>query len=462
MKHVVIVGGGISGLAIAFRLQQLCPDDAISVFEEKQRPGGTVWTEREDDFQIEIGPNGFLDNKSSTLNLCRDLGLDSRLVPASEESGRNRYLLWNGKLEPLPRGLITFVTSPLLSWRGKLRILAERFVHKSESTVDESIDAFVRRRAGREAAELLADALVTGIYAGDPKVLSLGASFPRLAAMEKEFGSVLRGMAKSQRGNSQVEKTRGPRIWSFPEGLRLLIETLRERLKYSPKCGAKVLRLARPPDRFPTWLIQGEGQDSWQADAVVLACPAYEQAAILSEIDSELAKRIDSIAYNRLAVVALGYRKTDVPDALNGFGFIAPQRTQRDILGVQWCSSIFPRRAPAGMVLLRAMCGGWNRPEILDWDDHRLFQAVRNELRLTMSIVSEPVYQRIIRWDRAIPQYLLGHLESIAWIEERAGRLPGLFLAGNAYHGVSLNDCTEQAEKLAPRICSYLSKTNDD
>jgi oxygen-dependent protoporphyrinogen oxidase len=462
MKHVVIVGGGISGLTIAYRLQQLCPSDAIAIFEEKPRLGGTVWTERQDEFQVEIGPNGFLDNNPSTLNLCRDLGLESRLVSASEESARNRYLFLNGKLLRLPHGLMTFLTSPLLSWRGKLRLLAERFVRRSGSEVDESIDAFVRRRAGQEAAEILADALVTGIHAGDPKVLSLPASFPRLASLEREFGSVLRGIAKSRQSKSKSNKSKGPRMWSFPEGLRVLIETLRDRLKHPPKCGAKVLSLERPPDRLPTWLIRDEGKETWQADAVVLACPAYEQAAILSNVDPELAKRIDSIVYNRLAVVALGYRNTDIPTELNGFGFIAPQRTRRDILGVQWCSSIFPMRAAAGMVLLRAMCGGWNRPEIVDWDDGRVMQAVHNELQLSMGILSAPVYQKIIRWDRAIPQYRQGHLESVAWIEDRAGRLPGLFLAGNAYHGVSLNDCTEQAEKLATRICSYLGKIQED
>jgi oxygen-dependent protoporphyrinogen oxidase len=462
MKHVVIVGGGISGLTIAYRLQQLCSSATISVFEANNRTGGTVWTERQDDFQVEIGPNGFLDNKASTINLCRDLGLENQLVPASEESSRNRYLFLNGKLQPLPHSLITFVTSPLLSWRGKMRILAERFVRRSGPEVDESIDDFVRRRAGREAADILADALVTGIYAGDPKILSLPASFPRLAAMERDFGSVFRGMVKSRQTHPKNEKSRGPRMWSFPGGLRILIETLRDRLKYPPKCGAKIVCLASTPEPLSHWLVRDEGKDTCQADAVVLACPAFEQAAILSEIDPELARRIDSIAYNRLAVVALGYRKADAPNADNGFGFIAPQRTRRDILGVQWCSSIFPKRAPAEMVLLRSMCGGWNRPEIVDWDDRQILQAVRNELRLTMGILAEPVYQRIIRWDRAIPQYRLGHLESVAWIDERAGKLPGLFLAGNAFYGVSLNDCTEQAENVAARVSSYLLKIDKD
>jgi oxygen-dependent protoporphyrinogen oxidase len=479
MKQVVIVGAGISGLATAYRLQEICPTVAITVLEQSHRPGGTVWTERQDGFQVEIGPNGFLDNKPFTLRLCRDLELGGRLIPASEASGQNRYLLWNEKLELLPRSLRTFLTTPLLSWRGKLRLLGERWIRPQPSPVpqgtplgeeggvrgDESIDAFVRRRGGAEAAEVFADALVTGIYAGDPRLLSLPACFPRLAVFERECGSVIRGFIREARrrrkdaaGNQ--EKSAAPRMWTFSEGLRLLIETLRDRLSPPPTFGVKVGRLERRLDASSvSWTVQGEGQDRWAADTVILACPAYQQAGILGQLDAELAERIESIVYNRLAVVALGYRRADVPGDLDGFGFIASQRLKRDILGVQWCSSIFPQRAPAGMVLLRAMCGGWNRPDMVGWDDDRLIQAVRAELQRTMRIAAEPVFHSIVRWDQAIPQYHVGHLDLVAGIEEKVSRHPGLFLTGNAYHGVSLNDCTEQAEKVAGRVASFLNSS---
>jgi oxygen-dependent protoporphyrinogen oxidase len=463
MKRVVIVGAGISGLSIAYRLQESCPAIAITVLEKNSRPGGTVWTERQDDFQVEVGPNGFLDNKPSTLNMCRALGLENRLIPASEAAGQNRYLWWNGKLEPLPRSLRSFLTTPLLSWRGKLRLLAERFVRRSSTDVDESIEAFVRRRAGAESAEVLADALVTGIYAGDPKMLSLRACFPRLAKMEEEYGSVLLGMARaSSRQNSSFGKSRTPsgRMWSFPEGLRLLIETLKDKLHSRLVCDTRVDGLRLSCEGQPGWTVFGNSQ--WAADAVILACPAFEQAALLSALDAELAKRIETIAYNHVTVVALGFRQANIPRPVDGFGFIAPQRTRRDILGVQWCSSIFPQRAPPGMVLLRAMCGGWHRPDIANWDDERFMQAVRAELRLSMGIEAAPILQRIVRWERAIPQYRIGHLENVSWIEERSRRHPGLFLAGNAYHGVSLNDCTEQAEKVSAKVASFLAPTKKE
>lgn len=459
--RVVIVGAGISGLTLAYRLGQRLPFAEITVLEQRDRPGGTMWTERREGFQIEAGPNGFLDNKPSTLALCHDLGLGNRLLPASEAAERNRYLFLDGRLRRLPSTLRSFLFSDLLSWRGKWSILGEHFRPPRAEQTDESIDAFVRRRAGSEAALVLADALVTGIHAGDPTLLSVRAAFPRLAALEMEHGSVLKGLAATARRRRAEAAARGEpyrrgsKMWSFREGLRVAIETLCERLPSKPLLGVAVGRIQRAAGtdtQETAWTIYGEGQDRWLADAVVLACPAPQQAAIVADLDEELARTIEAIPYNQLAVVAIGYRASQVPMALDGFGFIVPQRTKRDLLGVQWCSSIFPERAPPGILLLRAMCGGWNRPEVVDWDDARLLQAVRTELRLAMGIGTEPIFHHIIRWERAIPQYHLGHLERVAWIEERVARYPGLFVGGNAYHGVALNDCTEQADVLAEQI----------
>jgi oxygen-dependent protoporphyrinogen oxidase len=236
----------------------------------------------------------------------------------------------------------------------------------------------------------------------------------------------------------------------------LLVEALRDRLARPPVTGLTVRRIEKLPETR-TGVVHGQGQERWDADAVLLSCPAYEQAALLADLDPEPADRIGGIAYNRIAVVALGYRQGDVPTALDGFGYIAPQRTRRDLLGVQWCSSIFPERAPDGQVLLRALCGGWHRAEVVGWDDDRLLSAVRAELRLALGITAPPCFHHIVRWDRAIPQYLLGHLERVAWIEKRCVHHAGLFLGGNAYHGVALNDCTEQGGILAERVRAFLA-----
>jgi oxygen-dependent protoporphyrinogen oxidase len=463
MSKVVIVGGGISGLAVAYRLREAMPAVEVTVLEQSDRPGGTVWTEREGGFQVEAGPNGFLDTKPATLELCRAVGLGDRVIPASEAAGKNRYLFLGDKLRPLPGGLLSFLGTDLLSWRGKLSLILERFRRRPAHDRDESIAAFARRRAGKEAAEVLADALVTGIYAGDPALLSVRATFPRLAALEREHGSVLKGMARAARQRRAEARARGQayqrpgRMWSFREGLRLLIEALHERLAGRVLLGVDVRSVRRDAGGGPEWVVAAEGKDRWTADAVVLTCPAYRQAGLLAELDRELAELIGGIAYNRIAVVALGYRHEDVPGWLNGFGFIAPQRLRRDVLGVQWCSSIFPDRAPPGAVLLRAMCGGWHRAEVAGWDEPRLLEAVRAEMRLAMNITAPPVFHRLIRWDRAIPQYHLGHQDRVARIEAAAARHPGLFPGGNAYYGVALNDCTEQGERLAGRVRDYLT-----
>src|SRR5262249_30180143 len=233
-----------------------------------------------------------------------------------------------------------------------------------------------------------------------------------------------------------------------------LAETLAARLSRPPLFGIAVRRIEKTP---AGWTVCGARADRWGAGAGVLTCPAYVQASLLAETDDEVAATPDGIAYNLAAVVALGCRRADVPVPLDGFGYLAPQRLRRDVLGVQWCSSIFPERAPAGMVLLRAMCGGWNRAEMLDWDDARLLEAVRAELRLALGVTAAPAFVHIVRWPRAIPQYHLGHGERVAWIEDRLKRHSGLFLGGNAFHGVALNDCTEQARVLAGRLLTFVN-----
>ncbi|MCI0639915.1 MAG: protoporphyrinogen oxidase [Gemmataceae bacterium] len=461
--RAVIVGAGISGLSVAFRLQQLVPQAQITILESDSRPGGTAWTLREDGFTLEIGPNGFLDSKAFTLQLAKEVGLESRLQAASEAASKNRFLFHRNKLQVLPSGLASLLFSPLLSWRGKLSLFLERFRGKnplpdgrdSDGEIDESIDAFTRRHTSSEFAEVFADALVTGIFAGDPKRLSLRSCFPRLAELERTHGSVLKGLAQAAKERRQQAKERGERprrgsqLWSVRDGLRTLVETLSEQLRNPPVFGVGVRRIEKTESE---WFVLGDGAKTWPADVVVLTCPAHRQAAMVGDLDQSLADEIAAIPYNRVVVVGLGYRQQDLSRPLDGFGYIASQSTRRDLLGAQWCSSIFPNRAPPGAALIRALAGGWQRPEIADWDDEELLQAARVELRQTMGIAAAPIYQRIIRWPRAIPQYHVGHLARLQHIERHLEKQPGLYLGGNAYRGVALNDCTEQGMLLARRI----------
>ena len=461
MSHVVIVGGGLTGLSVAFRLRQLVPQASVTVLESRDRPGGNIGTEDHRGFRVERGPNGFLDRTPSVPRLCHDLGLSDRLVAASEGARKNRYLFLGQKLRKMPRGPLGLAASPLLSLRGKWRLFTEPWRRPRTDDVDESVAEFVTRRAGKEGADVFADALVTGIHGGDPELLSVAAAFPRLPAMERQAGSIIRGFLRAAKQRKAEAKARGEpppgpmRMWSFRDGMRTLPDALAERLGPAVKVGVTVTSVSESASVSP-WRVYGEGRTAWSADAVVVACPAYEQAAILAEVSEPLANLLAGIPYNRIAVVALGYRQADCPGRPDGFGYIAPQNTRRDVLGVQWCSSIFPDRAPHGCVLWRALCGGVHRAEMVEWDDDRLVRAVHEEMKVAMGVRGDPVFVRVVRWPAAIPQYVVGHLARVARIEALAAKHPGLFLTGNALRGVALGDCADQGELVAARVAAYL------
>jgi oxygen-dependent protoporphyrinogen oxidase len=456
MPRIVVVGGGLSGLAAAFRLRHHLPTADLTLLEARDRVGGNIGTEHLDGFTVERGPNGIFDAKPHTLQLCRDLGLGDRLIAASEGSRKNRFLFLNGKLHRLPGDPVGLLRTPVLSVRGRLAMLVEPFRRRPGNLrEDESVAAFARRRFGKEAADTFVDALVTGIHAGDPERLSVRAAFPRLPKFEAECGSVIRGFLRAAKERRKTAAARGEkptpqRMWSFREGLQVLIDTLAERLGPVVRTGTPVTRIEKVSDG---WRVYSGGAVI-PADTVVLTTPAFHQADVLRELDPELAAEIGGIRYNAIAVVALGYREADAPNRPDGFGYIAPQNTRRDVLGVQWCSATFPDRAPPGFVLWRALCGGVSRPDMAALQDAELLRAVHTEMRVTMGVTGEPAFTRVVRWPRAIPQYEVGHPQRVDRIDHLAARHRGLILGGNAYRGVAMNDCVEQADDIATRAIS--------
>jgi oxygen-dependent protoporphyrinogen oxidase len=452
MPRIVVVGGGISGLAAAFRIRQALPHAEVGLLERGPTAGGNIGTEYQTGFTVERGPNGLFDAKPHAVQLCRDLGLGAELIRGSEAARKNRYLFINGRLQSFPTGPLGILKTPLLSSRGRLRLLAEPLQRRrGASQVEESVAEFARRRFGLEAAAVFIDALVTGIHAGDPEHLSAAAAFPRMVQFEREHGSVIRGMIAAAKARRRAMQARGEApapqsMWSFRHGLQVMIDALAKQLGPALRTNAPVVKLTQ---HNATWVLTTANDEQVTADAVVLTTPAWHQAELLADTSLSLAQEMRSIQYNAIAVVALGYRIKDTPQQPDGFGYIAPQNTGRPVLGVQWCSSVFPDRAPPGHRLWRALCGGMSRPDVAAMPDDILLQTVREELRETMGVTATPTFHRIVRWPRAIPQYTVSHLARVHRIMAKCAEYPGLYLGGNAYHGVAINDCIEQADVLA-------------
>lgn len=448
--RIAVIGGGISGLAAAYRLRR-AGHDAV-VLEADAQPGGKIKTERQGEWLVEHGPNGFLDSRLAVVRLARDVGLGDRLCPA-DEAAEKRYLFVDGALRPVPTDPIAFARSDVLTARGKLRMLREPLISKRKAGGDESVHRFASRRVGEEAADKLIDPLVTGIYAGDAKRLSLPAAFPKLRALEEQHGGLVRGMfaklAGKALGRGESGGPAGPagRLTSFPGGMSELVAGVVDALDPG------AVQLGRPVSALVRdgagWRVEAGGGEALKVDGIVLTTPGPVSAQLLGPHSAAAADALDAIPYAPAAVVALGYRVVDIPRPLDGFGLLVPSREKRRVLGVLWSSTIYPGRAPGGFALLRCIVGGRHHPELLDLDDAALLDVVRADVAAFMGGgLPAPVYTRVVRWPAAIPQYELGHLDRKAAAEAAVTRLPGVVLGGNALYGVSLADCIARAEAL--------------
>jgi oxygen-dependent protoporphyrinogen oxidase len=451
--RVAVVGAGIAGLAVAHAVRRRAPEAEVTVLEASSRPGGNIRSERVDGYLCEWGPNGFLDSVPETLSFARALGLADR-VHRSDDRARRRCIFRNGRLHVLPGGPAGFLGSGLLSWQGKLRIAGEPFA-AGRPAGDETIHAFAARRIGREAADVLVGSMVSGVFAGDARALSLRACFPRMWEMETEHGGLFRALLAKvrQRRVRRGDAVGSPlgTLTSFRDGTEELVRAAAEALGRSLRLGARATRLRRAG---PAWRVDVEGDGGLEADAVVLAGPPSASAVLVSGADDALAAELASIPCAGLAVVALGYAASRLAAPLDGFGFLVPRGEGPRVLGVLWDSSVYPGRAPAGRVLLRAMIGGALDPEAARLDDAELVDVVRRDLHATMGLAADPDFVRIFRHPLGIPQYVVGHLDRLARIEERLLRLPGLHVAGNGYRGVAINACVAAAGPLAERVLS--------
>ncbi|MFM7541137.1 MAG: protoporphyrinogen oxidase [Planctomycetota bacterium] len=458
--QTVIVGAGIWGLACGRQLLKQIPRDSLLILDCQGRAGGKLNTVSFAGFHFETAANGFLDSNPATLNLCRDLGLANSLVRASGTASRNRYVYLRGKFQRLPSSLWGILTTRLLSWNARWRIATERFRRPSIPSCDESISEFGRRRLGPELTDTLLNAFVTGIWGGDAEKLSLRSCFPKWHEWESQYGSITGGIVARRKERITAARSRGeqppgpPQMWSLTGGLNELMSALSRECVDRLRLNAGVAEIRFHDHRIPKWDVVLDNGKIIQAKNVVLANPPDKQAEILIRLDDELASEINQIPSNSISVVVLGFETQRLPQGLEGFGYLTPYRDGRPVLGVQWCSEIFPGlRAPPGKSIWRALVRGGSQIDS-GGGESSLIQSVMRELKIVLGIESEPIFTSVIHWPRAIPQYVVGHADRIRRISTIAARWPGLFLGGSGYQGVAINDCVDQAQLLANKIAS--------
>jgi protoporphyrinogen/coproporphyrinogen III oxidase len=453
---VLVIGAGISGLTTAFGLQQR--GRSVLLLEAATRAGGVIGSRRRDGVLFELGPNSTLDTTPMINELLDELGIRSTRLEASEIASV-RYIVRGGKPVGLPTSPGGFFTTPAFTLGAKLRLLAEPFIAPTPAGVEESIAAFVRRRLGTEFLDYAIDPFVAGIYAGDPEQISVPAAFPRLLALEQKYGGLIKGQilgARERRKSKEVAKNTA-KSFSFREGMQTVTDALAKALRRI-EYGVAIVRIARDADG--TYTVEGMRGDEplrFTSRAVVVAAPAHAAAPMIAGIAPEAATALSAIPYAPVAVVASAYRRSDVAHSLAGFGFLVPKKEQRRILGSLFSSSMFEGRAPDGTVLLTTFAGGRRNPEMAALPDADVAAAVHAELAALVGAGAAPMWQEVVRWPKAIPQYNLGHLDRLQKIDAAEAALPGLYFCANYRGGVSVSDCIKNGRTMAERIAATIA-----
>jgi oxygen-dependent protoporphyrinogen oxidase len=461
VSRIVVVGGGISGLAIAFRLKRDFGLNAI-VLESADRPGGKAQTQAVGDFTCEEATNSWLDKEPAARGLLRDLRISDRIQPADKSAAR-RFIYRNGTLREVHMHPLKFMTSSLLSVDARFRLAMEPFIKKGRADLDETLADFAARRLGPKARDILIGPMASGIYAGDPSRMSLKSCFAKVFELEQRHGSLIRGMAalkkeKKLTGEDPSTVQAGPSgvITSLKGGVSDLVRALVNDLQEGLRTGQRVEEIRA--SETGGFSISVDGCEKLFADAVISAAPAWASSSYLRPLDEDAARAFGEIVYPGLDVVCLGFHKTQVACDLDGFGFLVPRNQGMTILGSLWTSSIFPGRAPKDHILIRTMIGGMLEPQVAGWAEEQVMDEVRRDLEGVMGIprTEEPVVARIFRHEKAIPQYHVGHEKLTCRIRQAESRHRGFFAAGNSIGGIGVIDCIRESTPTAKRVFEFI------
>ena len=453
MKSVAIIGAGITGLTAAFYLERA--GIPVTVYESGGRVGGAIRSLRQDGYLAEFGPNTILQTSPKIARLVRDAGLESRRLEPPDEA-EARYVVRYKRPIAMPGSPLGFVTTPLFTFNAKLAVLREPFVPPRRDGVEESIAGFVVRRLGREFLDHAIDAMVAGVYAGDPCALSVQQAFPKLAALEAKYGSLIKGQilgARGRRKSGEIAKDRAPKF-SFDEGLQVLPDTLRERLGDAVQLNTAVTRLARDGGGWRIKFRTMDGESRSDHSAVIYAGTAFQLAKLQVGTSGNLLdlSAFSEIRHPPVASVVLGFRREDVEHPCQGFGALIPNVEGFKILGTIFSSSLFPNRAPAGHVTLTSYIGGERHPELAVLQPDELVELTLQDLLVLFGVKGRPTFRHCAFYPRAIPQYNLGYGRFRALMTDIETKFPGLYFAGHYRDGISLGDSIVSGCNIAERV----------
>ncbi len=455
-KKIVVIGAGISGLATALLLQLAGFD--VTVLEKSNTPGGSMSTEEIEGFTIDYGPNSGLETTPVIKELVEASGLTEDFIYATP-AGNKRYILKNGKLLPLPMGAASFLRTGLFSASAKIRLLGEPFISKSSDGYYQSISEFVKRRLGREFLEYAINPFVAGVYAGDPDKLSVKSAFPKLYALEENYGGLIKGMIKGakERKKRKEQSKQNAKMFSFKKGMQSFAFAIAGKLN-NVVYNANILKVTKDKSEIYVDYLEEGKEKRINCGALVSTAPAYAAANYFEELDAELSGHLKSVYYPPVMVVFLGFNESSIGRDLDGFGYLIPQKEKRNHLGAIWSSVIFENRAPEGKAAFTIFVGGARQPDLFELENEKLLNLVLNEFSEIMNIKEKPVLIKTRFWQKAIPQYNIGYIEHENYFDKFESMNKGIFLSGNFRGGISLGDCIKNSKQTADRVIKYLNK----